>query len=194
MKGDKRELIIVAAVVVITAAILAGLYVYDKGQSKTLSASINLGKDVKLTIDKVQTKPSTTGRSYLMFSATATNLTKKQVHFLEKYPTNPCVSVSDDEYQNCLASDKYNSYLSEYDKVTGASSGGSKLKLQTSKNEYCKLDTYYPGNSSIKNIGYDITDYYQSAESKSGVVVFDCTQSKGAFTLIYEDQSELINI
>lgn len=197
MKEEKGELTTVGIVVLITAIILGSLYFYDKGQTKTINSSIELGKSVNLSLSKVRTKPSKYGKSYLIFDAIASNTTNKAVDFHATYPKSPCVTVSSigGEYNKCVSSPEYTTYLDEYDAVSLQNeSNRSGLELQAPNNEYCTLADYYVSNRSINNIGYGLTNYYQANESKAGVIVFQCPTQKGSYSLIYKDQTEQINI
>lgn len=197
MKDEKGEAKTVGLVVLIAAIILAGLYFYDKGTAKAINVTMNLGKNVVLTLNQARTKPSEYGKSYVIFNAVSSNQTNKTVDFHVSYPKSPCSTASSigGEYDKCVSSQAYLTYLDEYDDVVYQNdSSQSGIKLQAPNKEYCTIEDYYSPNRSVKNIGYSLTDYYQANESKTGVLVFQCPAQKGAFTLIYKDQSEEINI
>lgn len=212
-----KSIIYFVAVLVITTAILAGLFFYNKGQTKELSAQLKISDAVTLDITRGTARPMDAAKYHVILYVKAKNNTNATVDLSEKPLTDPCANLRNnpnnynynqtypspassaystpaptssqtaDNYLTCTQGPAYQAYSKWQEETRGGNIKKNLIELWTPQNQKCDMDGNYTLNKRYPNLAYNILSQYEANQSRIGTLVYTCPENAGNFSLQYND-------
>ncbi|MDO8513205.1 MAG: hypothetical protein Q7S37_01775 [bacterium] len=208
-----KELLVISGIIIVSIAILIGLFFYQKGQKTTIDKTMTTSEGIKITLHEALFRPSDSNYESMIIKAEVQN-TRNTMAYLAKPPTPPieprtCYNYDNDyqQYNNnininvnsqtttpppvipevCLAyykdKDEYNNKLSRSEELFDQ----GKFKLYTPTRSIAEIDYAEIGGkrdlSSILNNSYSTL---QANEAIEGVLSFKIIgQKEGTYLVTY---------